>query len=158
MHFYPSKKPQKYNFEKLRNIAGDIILLHMCTKNHNHKINGSWDTEEWGRRNFLSFLNNFFFFYPLMILQTKYLKKFWSATDRIFCHFGHLTDIIFIFHFGLFFALLPLLTIQKSKIKKKKKEKNPCRYYHFTQVHHKWQSYVWFWRYGARRTDGKNDI
>ena len=77
------------------------------------------------QKEFFVIFEQFFFFYPLMILQTKYLKKFWNATDRIFCHVGHLTDIIFIFHFGLFFALLPLLTIQKSKIKKQKKKKNP---------------------------------
>ena len=59
------------------------------------------------------------------------VNDIWSATDKIFCHFGRLTDIIFIFHFGLCFALLPLLTTQKNKIqnskfkKKKKKKKNP---------------------------------
>ena len=32
-------------------------------------------------------------------------------------------------------------------------EKNTWRYYHFTHLHHKWQSYdVWFLRYGARQT------
>ena len=55
------------------------------------------------------------------------VNDIWSATDKIFCHFGRLTDIIFIFHFGLCIALLPLLTTQKNKIqkKKKKKKKNP---------------------------------
>ena len=34
----------------------------------------------------------------------------------------------------------------------KKWEKNTRRYYHFTHVHHKWQSYnVWFLIYGAQR-------
>ena len=32
-------------------------------------------------------------------------------------------------------------------------KKNPWRYYHFTQVYHKWQSYdAWFLRYWARET------
>ena len=32
-------------------------------------------------------------------------------------------------------------------------EKNTWRHYHFTHLHHKWQSYdVWFLRYGARQT------
>ena len=32
-------------------------------------------------------------------------------------------------------------------------EKNTWRYYHFTHLHHKWQSYdVWFLRYGAQQT------
>ena len=54
LSFYPPKTLQKYNFEKLRNTAGDIILLHLCTKNYNRIISGSLvrsDTE----RIFLSF-------------------------------------------------------------------------------------------------------
>ena len=71
----------------------------------------------------------------------------WSKKDTIFCHFGRLTDIIFIFHFGLFFGLLSLLMTKKNNIKKVKKN---CRYYYFTHVHHKWQSYLQFRIYGAR--------
>ena len=44
-------------------------------------------------------------------------------------------------HFGLFFALLPLLTIQKIKILKKWK-KTPGRYYHFPHEHHKSKLYM----------------
>ena len=56
--------------------------------------------------------------------------------DRHFCHFG------------TFLAL----TIWKIKILKN--EKNAWRYYHFTQVCHKWQSYdVWFLRYRAWRRE-----
>ena len=33
-------------------------------------------------------------------------------------------------------------------------EKNTWRYYHFTHLHHKWQSYdVWFLRYGVQQTE-----
>ena len=35
--------PEDQNFEKMKNISGDIIL-HMCNINGNHIINGSWDT------------------------------------------------------------------------------------------------------------------
>ena len=35
--FYPLPKNLKtQNFEKMKKIAGDIIILHMCTKNYNH--------------------------------------------------------------------------------------------------------------------------
>ena len=35
-----------------------------------------------------------------------------------------------------------------------KTEKNTGRYYHFTYVYYKWQSFdVWFLRYGAQRTE-----
>ena len=65
-------------------------------------------------------------------------------------------------NFGQFFALLPtpthpstpapLLTIQKIKIMKK--WKNTMRYYHFTHVYYKWQSYdVWFLRYEVQQTE-----
>ena len=33
---------------KNQKIAGDIIILHMCTKNHNHMRYSSWDTK-WDR-------------------------------------------------------------------------------------------------------------
>ena len=33
MLLYPPKKPQK---SKMKNFAGDIIILQMCTKNHNY--------------------------------------------------------------------------------------------------------------------------
>ena len=35
--FYSPPKTLKYqNFEKMKRTAGDIIILHTCTKNHNH--------------------------------------------------------------------------------------------------------------------------
>ena len=43
------EKPKKSEFwkneKKKKKIAGDIIILHMCTKNHNHVRYSSWDTE-----------------------------------------------------------------------------------------------------------------
>ena len=36
--FHPSKNSKNQSFEKMKKIAGDIIILHMCTKNHNHMI------------------------------------------------------------------------------------------------------------------------
>ena len=31
--------------KKWKHIAGDVIILHLCTKNHNHMRYSSWDTE-----------------------------------------------------------------------------------------------------------------
>ena len=45
----------------------------------------------------------------------------------------HVTDVILIFHIGLFFA--PLLTSQPKKSKFQKNEKNTWRYHHFTCVY-----------------------
>ena len=52
----------------------------------------------------------------------------------------------------IFCTVTPLIT-QKSKFWKNEK-KNTWRYYHFTHVHHKWQSHdVWFLRYGEWKTE-----
>ena len=65
----------------MKKFTGDIIISHMCTKNH--MMYGSWDTE-WDRQNFLSFwgISWPFFHTPnpspsitLMILKIKILKK-----------------------------------------------------------------------------------
>ena len=41
--FYPftSLKTKKIKILKMKGITGDIIVLHMCTKNHNDMIYGS---------------------------------------------------------------------------------------------------------------------
>ena len=65
--------------------------------------------------------------------------EIWSATDKIFCHYGPI------------FALLPPYGSRKPKFWKN--EKKTWRYYHFTNVYHKWQSYdLWFFRHGVQQT------
>ena len=55
-------------------------------------------------------------------------------------------------HFGSSFALWTSEQFKKSKFWKN--QYNTWRYYHFTLVYHKWQSYgVWFLRYGAQQTE-----
>ena len=39
--FYPPKNPKNQNFEKMKNVAWDIIILHNCTINDNHMLYGS---------------------------------------------------------------------------------------------------------------------
>ena len=68
------------------------------------------------------------------------VPEIWSTTYRIFCHSG------------LFFDLLTSYGPRKSKFWKNLK--NTWRYYHFTNVYHKWQSYdVWFLRYEVWQTE-----
>ena len=50
----PHNKPENQNFEKMKKVSGDDIILHMCTKNHNHIMSASWDME-YNRNSFLSF-------------------------------------------------------------------------------------------------------
>ena len=61
----------------MKKFAGDIIILLMCTKNHNHMMYGFWYME-WDRQNFLSFWVIFCPFHtpPLMIPKIKILKKY----------------------------------------------------------------------------------
>ena len=36
LHFWPTNNPENQNFEKMKHASGDIIILHLCTKNQNH--------------------------------------------------------------------------------------------------------------------------
>ena len=57
-------KNQKSKFWKINFLVGDVIILHICTKIHNHMMYSSWDTE-WDRHNFLSFWTTFSPFYHI---------------------------------------------------------------------------------------------
>ena len=76
------KKKSKFWKKKKEKNLGNIIILHMCTKNHNHMIYGSWGTE-WDRQNFLSYWTIFCLFTPLTIHKMKILKK-WKKTTGDF--------------------------------------------------------------------------
>ena len=66
-----------------------------------------------------------------------------------------MTDVIAVFHFGLFFALFTALTAQKIKMKKKMK-KNTWRPHHFTHMYQKLSSDdVQFLRHDVRQMDGQ---
>ena len=145
-------------------MPGDIrsILLYIHVY-HKWKSNDiSWSIS-WDRQKLLSFWATFCPFSPLTTRKIKILKKWkkcleisfyrclpqmtitWcmvpeisSATDRIFCQFGP------------FFALLTLSQPKNSLFYKN--EKSTWRYYYFTKVYHKWQSYdVWLLRYEVER-------
>ena len=57
------KNQKNYTFEKMKKIARDIIILHMCTKTHNHMKYSSWDTKR--DRIFCHFWPFFCFIHPL---------------------------------------------------------------------------------------------
>ena len=62
--FYPPNNPENQNFEKLKKLLIDIIILHMCTINKNHVMYVSWDMKQ-DRQHFLSFWAIFCAFIPL---------------------------------------------------------------------------------------------
>ena len=63
--FHPPGDPENQNFDILKNLPWDIIILHMGTLNDNHMMHGSWDME-CDRQNFLSFRTDFCPFTPPM--------------------------------------------------------------------------------------------
>ena len=161
----------------MKQFAGDIIILHMCTKNHNHMMYGSRDME-CDRHNFLSLWTVFCPFTPpspsLWSQKIKILKK-WKKHSR----YHHFTNVyhkwqsydIWFFKYGVqqtkFFVILdhflPFYPPNNPKNPNfEKLKKNPWRYHHFTYVNQKlWSNDVRFLRYGARQMDGltiKSDI
>ena len=125
----------------------DIIISHKCTINDNDMMNGSWHMD--CNRVFCDFGP---FFISLTTLKIKILKnwkkmlgdiiilhKFTKNHDHmLYCSWDrHMSDVIFIFHFGLFFALLPLNSLKNQNFKKEKKEKNTWRYPDFIHGYQK---------------------
>ena len=110
---------------------------------------------------------------PIRTQKIKILKKwkrkkkhleissFYTSVPKIMiiCYtvpeIWHVTDVIVIFHFGLFFALLQP---KKSNFKKKKVKNSGDIIILHTPVYHKfWLDDVRFLRYGAQQTDGQTD-
>ena len=132
------KNPKNQNVEKMEKNTWRYYHFTTCTVNDNHMMYGSWDME-CDRQNFLSFWTIFWPFnpYPLPTQKFKILIKwkkhlevssFYKSVPKsiIICYtvpvIRRMTDVIFISHFGLFFALLSPLRAQKIKIKKKMKK------------------------------------
>ena len=135
-----------------------LEILHMYTKNHNHMMYSSWDME-WDRQIFLSF-------FALSAPWQTRKSQFWRIVGNTwrYYHFTHAHPTrqsydVWLLRYGVrqteFFVILDQflsfypLWVQKIKILKKK---TGLRYYHFTQVYYKWQSYVCFLRYGTQQT------
>ena len=117
-----SKKKMK------KNHLGDIIILHKCTKNHNHMLYSSWNMPCDKCNCHFSFWAIFLIFYhplpcpppptaPKTKSSTKMKKpleisSFYTSVPKIMirCYTGpeiwYVTDVVTL-HFGLFFALLP---------------------------------------------------
>ena len=133
-----------------------------------------WFLRYWAQQtaNFLSFLGHFCTFTPPTTQKIKILKKwkthieissFYKLVPKIMiiCYtipeIWCITDVISIFHFGLFLLFYTPNSLKNQNFKKMKKN-NIWRYHHFTYVYQKlWSNYVRFLRYGAWRTDGQMD-
>ena len=71
--FYPSNKPENEKIEEMKNAYEAVIILYMCTKNHDHMVYTSWDMG--ATHNFLSFRVIFYPFTPLLAPGIKNWKK-----------------------------------------------------------------------------------
>ena len=153
----------------MKKFAGDIIIFHMCTKNHNHMMHGSWDTEE-ERQNFLSFWAIFVLSPPpndpenenfekkktmnkllwdIILLYINVYHK-WRSYDIWFLKYKVPQTEMFVIlgHF------LPFWTPNNPENQNFKIGNSTWWYYHFTHLHHKWQSFdVWLLRYGKQQTE-----
>ena len=117
-----------------------------CTINDSHMVYGFWDMQ-CSRQNFFVILGHCLPFYSPNSPKNEHFKKmkknleissFNTNVPKIiilcftFLEIWCVTNVI-IFHFGLFFALLPLQQHKKSKFLKN--EKNTWRYHHFTHIY-----------------------
>ena len=72
LSFYPPMDPESQNFEKMKQMLGDIIL-HMCTINDSYNVwllrYGAWQTE------FFVILDHFLYFYPLDNPKSQHFEK-----------------------------------------------------------------------------------
>ena len=131
---------------------------------------GSWDMKP-DRQNFSVLLGHLLPFYPTNNPKNQNFEKMKKKTLEVsscytcepkimiifytFPEIWSMTDVIFIFHFGIFFAILPPYQPKKSKFKKIKKRLEIS----FTHVYQKlWSDNVRSLKYGARWTDGRMDI
>ena len=100
-----------------KKMPGNIIISHKCTINDNHMMYDSWDMKH-DRQNVLSFwaiLCPFTSLTDRKIKMKKYLEisSFYNSIPKIMIIWNtvpetwHMTDVIVILHFGLFFCPLP---------------------------------------------------
>ena len=132
---------QKLEFRKMsKNPPGDIIPLHMCTKNGDHMMYCSWDIKA-GLTEIFVILGHFLPFQPSNNSKNQHRMMYglWDM-ER---------DRQKFLSYWAFFRYFAPLTNQKFKILKKMKKK-AWRYNHFTQVYQKsWSYAILFLGYGA---------
>ena len=88
-------KTQKIkNFEKIliitKKIAGDIIILHMCTKNHNYMRYSSWDKKN-EKMKFSKKLKKYLEVLPFYTGVPKIMIR-WCTVSEIWCTTDGWTD------------------------------------------------------------------
>ena len=88
IYWWTLKSPKSQTSGKMKKIE-DVIILHICTKNHNHMRYSYWDTE-W-KRIFYHFGPFFTLFHPLTTQKSKFWKngKKHLEMSAFFCNKKH---------------------------------------------------------------------
>ena len=74
--FYPPNSPKNENIKKKKKkIPGDIIILHKCTKTHDHRLYCSWDMVRDDCNYCILFWASFWPSTPLTAQKIKISKK-----------------------------------------------------------------------------------
>ena len=163
LHSLPNN-PENQNFQKMKKASGDVIILNLCNKKHDHMMYAYSDMECLHRHNFSSFQAIFCSFAPLLTSKTKIWKKCKKTPgDIILLHMCTINQDHMMYGswdmkfnrqnffviLGNFLSFYPPNTLKNENIKN---VKNHWRYHHFTQVYQKsWSSAILFQRYGAWR-------
>ena len=108
--FCPLTKAWKMKISKqMKKTPGDIIILHKCTKNHDHMLYCSWDMAHDRCNCYFSFSTKIKISKKLTKTPGDIIILYNCSKIMIICYtfpeIWHVTDL-FIFHFGLFSALL----------------------------------------------------
>ena len=165
--FYPTNNPKNQNFKKTKKAHGDIIILHKCTKNHDHMLYCSWDMA-WD-------VYNYFSFCPFTLLRTQKVK-IKKKNERNTWRYHHFTQVfqkswsyatLFLRYdawcMKLFFSILGQFlpfNILKNQKKILKNEKNTWRHNDFThapKIMIRWCTTPEIWRAMDGQTDGQID-
>ena len=92
---YPTVNPKNQNFKKMKKkkqnktitkTPGDIIILHKCTRNHDHLLYCSWEKASDGCNCYFSVWAIFCNFTPPPAQKVKILKKEKTPGDAIILH------------------------------------------------------------------------
>ena len=156
----PPNNPENQNFEKMKKMPGDIIILHLCTINDNHMMYHSWDME-CDRQKFLPFCTVFALLPANNPENEDFAKMKKMPGDIIILHLCTINDNHMMYHswdmecdrqnflpFCTVFALLPPNNPENQNFEKMKKMPGDVIILH---LYHK--SYdVWLLRYGAWHT------
>ena len=75
--------PKNENFKEMKIMPGDIIILHKCTKSHDHMVYCFWDMVHDGCNCYFSYWAIFCPFTPLTAQKIKTSKKLRKAPGDI---------------------------------------------------------------------------